>query len=257
MLYMDLFYIFQLIYGNRQAIKKVCVVVLILVVGFILFIYLVIATVFTVIQGQGTVVSDDLTQQPGTFTEFQSFSYKTVFGEQWHEFNHSYIFPTLGILTQGVILDEGAVVGTRHIAWDIADRVSRQTEVKAFADGTVVAVKDNTLYNTTRRWQFCDTSDTGICWYAVAEPANVQYGCGNEIDIQHADSLMTQYCHLASVDVQVNDKVTMGQIIGYQGSTGWATGKHLHFALWRGGQPIPPTYAFTQTSLENWGDDGN
>jgi murein DD-endopeptidase MepM/ murein hydrolase activator NlpD len=254
---MNLSYILQLIYSNRREIKKAGVVILVLVLGFILFIYLVIATVFTVIQGQGTVVSDDIAQPPGTFTEFQSFSYKTVFGEKWYAFAHPYIFPTLGVLTQGVILDEGAVVGTRHIAWDIADRVSRQTEVKAFADGTVVAVKNNTLYNTTRRWKFCDTSDTGICWYEVAESADVQYGYGNEIDIQHPDSLRTQYCHLASVDVQVDDQVTIGQVIGYQGSTGWATGKHLHFALWRAGQPIPPTYAFTQTSLENWGDDGN
>jgi len=46
----------------------------------------------------------------------------------------------------------------------------------------------------------------------------------------------------------------MGQTIGIQGGTGYATGKHLHFVLWRGGQPIPPTYAFTQTSLSDWGD---
>jgi len=46
-------------------------------------------------------------------------------------------------------------------------------------------------------------------------------------------------------------------VIGYQGATGWAMGKRLHFELWRDKQPIPPTYAFTQTSLQNWGDDGN
>ena len=202
-------------------------------------------------------MTDQVSEAQENFVEFQSFSYKTVYGERWYEFNHPYIFPTLGVLTQGVILDEGAVVGQRHIAWDIADRVSRQTEVRAFADGTVLDVKDNTLYGTTRRWRFCDTSDTGICWYVVSQSANIQYGCGNEIDIQHADSLVTQYCHLASVSVQAGDQVTVGEVIGYQGATGWATGKHLHFALWRDGEPIPPTYAFTQTSLQNWGDDGN
>jgi murein DD-endopeptidase MepM/ murein hydrolase activator NlpD len=250
---MDLPYLLQLIYGNRQTIKKVCIALVILVGGFVFFIYLIIVTIFAVIQGQGTV-TDQITQTQGDFVEFQSFSYKTVFGEQWYDFNHPYIFPTLGVLTQGVILDQGAVVGQRHIAWDIADRVSRQTEVRAFADGTVIAVKDNTLYGTTRRWQFCDTSGTGICWYVVSQSADVQYGCGNEIDIQHADSLVSQYCHLASVNVQAGDQVTVGQVIGYQGSTGWATGKHLHFALSRNKQPIPPTYAFTQTSLSNWGD---
>lgn len=252
---MNLAYLIQLIYGNRRAIKKACLVIVILVGGFIFFLYLVIVTIFTVIQGQGTVVSDDVTQVPGNFTEFQGFSYKTIAGERWYEFPHPFIFPTLGVLTQGVILDSSAVAGLRHIAWDIADRNHSVTEVRAFADGTVVDVKDNTLYNTTRRWKFCDESDNGICWYVVVERGNVQYGCGNEIDIQHADSLKSQYCHLASVNVQVNDQVTIGQVIGIQGSTGWATGKHLHFAIWRGGQLIPPSYAFTQTSLSDWGDD--
>ena len=253
---MSLAYSLQLIYGNRQTIKRLCIALLLIVGGFIFFVYLVIASVFAVIQGQGTV-TDQVSEAQENFVEFQSFSYKTVYGERWYEFNHPYVFPTLGVLTQGVILDQGAVVGQRHIAWDIADRVSRQTEVRAFADGTVLDVKDNTLYNTTRRWRFCDTSDNGICWYVVSQSADVQYGCGNEIDIQHADSLVTQYCHLASVNVQAGDQVTVGQVIGYQGATGWATGKHLHFALSRNKQPIPPTYAFTQTSLQNWGDDGN
>lgn len=252
---MNLPYLIQLIYGNRRTIKKSCLVIVILVGGFIFFLYLVIVTIFTVIQGQGTVVSEDVTQVPGNFTEFQGFSYKTINGERWYEFPHPFIFPTLGVLTQGVILDSSAVAGLRHIAWDIADRNHSVTEVRAFADGTVVDVKDNTLYNTTRRWKFCDESDNGICWYVVVERGNVQYGCGNEIDIQHADSLKSQYCHLASVNVQVDDQVTMGQMIGIQGSTGWATGKHLHFAILRGGQPIPPSYAFTQTSLSDWGDD--
>ena len=251
---MNLPYLIQLIYGNRRAIKKSCLVIVILVGGFIFFLYLVIVTIFTVIQGQGSVVSEDVTQVPGNFTEFQGFSYKTIGGERWYEFPHPFIFPTLGVLTQGVILDSSAVAGLRHIAWDIADRNHSVTEVRAFADGTVVDVKDNTLYNTTRRWKFCDENDNGICWYVVVERGNVQYGCGNEIDIQHADSLKSQYCHLASVNVQVNDQVTVGQMIGIQGSTGWATGKHLHFAIWRGGQPIPPSYAFTQTSLSDWGD---
>lgn len=251
---MNAVHLIQLIYGNRRAIKKISFVLIALIGGFFFFLYLVVATVFTVVQGQGTVVSDDIMQVPGAFTEFQGFSYKTIYGERWYEFNHAYIFPTLGVLTQGVILDNSAAVGLKHVAWDIADRIPRQTEVRAFANGTVAAVKNNTLYNTTRRWKFCDTNDSGICWYEVAESRDVQYGCGNEIDIQHADSLRSQYCHLAAVNVQADDPVTIGAMIGYQGSTGWATGKHLHFALWRDGQPIPPTYAFTQTSLQDWGD---
>jgi hypothetical protein len=244
----------QVVYGaykNRDTIKRIAkwFAVLAAILGIIL--YIIVATIIATLQGNGRV-SDNTRPDNLEFTEFQKFSYKTINGERWYEFSNPYFFPTLGVLTQGVILDASAKVGLKHIAWDIADRKDRTTEVKAFSDGTVIAVNDNILYNTTRRWKFCD-SPSSICWYEVKEKADVQYACGYEIIIEHPDSLSTQYCHLASMPtVQVGDPITGGQDIGYQGSTGWATGKHLHFALWRNGQPIDPSYAFTQTSLSDW-----
>lgn len=239
-------------YRHRSQLKKACLVLLIVLALFIALIYLIITTAFAVIQGKGSVTENDIPEL-GPFTEFERFSYKTIYGERWYEFAHPYMFPTLGVLTQGVILDAGAKVGLKHIAWDIADIKSRSTELRAFADGTVIAIKNNMLYNTTRRWRFCETSASGICWYEVREAADVQIGCGYEVLIQHADSLVTQYCHIASEPaLQIDDPVTIGQFIGYQGSTGWATGKHLHFALWREGQPVDPAYAFAQRSLSNW-----
>lgn len=250
----DISHIAYLAYQNRGRLKKIGLAIVIIVASIGLFLYLIVATAFAVIQGTGGV-TDGAVENAGDFTEFQQFSYKTIYGETWYQFVHPYIFPTLGSLTQGVLLDSGAKVGLRHIAWDIADTPTRQTEVRAFADGSVVAVRDNMLYNTTRRWRFCDESPDGICWYVVAESADIQIGCGYEVIIQHPDSLRTQYCHLQSEpDLKVGDPVVVGQTIGIQGSTGWATGKHLHFALWRDGQPIDPSYAFTQTSLSNWGE---
>lgn len=243
------------LYQNRDAIKRICLWFALIIGSAFFFLYLVIATVLAVIQGGGAV-SEGIDQTPLPFTEFVSFSYKTIYGEKWYDFNYPYMFPTLGRLTQGVLLDSEAKVGLRHIAWDIADRVPRATEVRAFADGAIVQVKDNILWNTTRRWRFCNQAANGICWYVVSEPADVQVGCGYEMTIQHADSLTSQYCHLTSPsELKVGDTVTVGQTIGYQGSTGWSTGKHLHFALRRGLQPIDPSYAFSQTSLSDWGDD--
>lgn len=239
-------------YRNRDRLKKVSIAIIIVFGSIFFFLYLVIATVFAVIQGTGNVV-DNAVPETYTFSEFQQFSYKTFYGEKWYDFIHPYYFPTLGVLTQGVILDSSAKVGKKHIAWDIADRVSRQTEVKAFADGMVIAVKDNILYNTTRRWKLCDEDEGGVCWYEVKETADVQIGCGYEVIIEHADSLRTQYCHLTAMPLfNADASVTLGQTIGNQGSTGWATGKHLHFALSRDGQQIDPSYAFLQTSLSNW-----
>jgi len=252
---MGVAYFIQLIYGQRQKLKRCCLALFIFILGSVFIVYLIFTTVISIIQGTGKV-SDTELKNFATFTEFQSFTYKTIYGDTWFDFAHPYIFPTLGVLTQGVILDSSAVVGLKHVAWDIADRTSRDTEVRAFADGTVLAIKDNILENTTRRWKFCDESENGICWYEVTKPADVQYGCGYEIIIQNADSLQTQYCHLTEKPgLQVGDSVTMGQVIGYQGSTGWATGKHLHFVLRRDGQPIDPSYALTQTSLSNWEEE--
>lgn len=240
-------------YTNRDKIKRFLKWLVFLVLSFAFLFYLIIATIIAAIQGNGKVASGDINPNLTQFVEFQNFNYRTVYGETWYEFKHPYVFPTLGALTQGVILDSSAKIGRLHIAWDIADRQPRQTEVRAFADGVVENINDNILEGTTLRWKFCDDNDYGICWYQVKETADVQFGCGYEIVIAHEDSLKTQYCHLASEPaLTVGDKVTAGQIIGLQGSTGWATGKHLHFALWRNNQPIDPAYAFSQTSLSNW-----
>ena len=243
------------IYENRSRIKKVLIWSAILFASFAFFLYLIFATIVAALQGNGKVAGSEINPNLTQFVEFQNFNYRTIYGETWYEFKHPYVFPTLGALTQGVILDSSAKVGRLHVAWDIADRQSRQTEVRAFADGAVEVVRSNILENTTIRWKFCDEAESGICWYQVKETANVQYGCGYEVIIAHADSLKSQYCHLASEPpLKIGDQVTAGQVIGFQGSTGWATGKHLHFALWRNNQPIDPSYAFSQTSLSNWLD---
>ncbi|HEX9503349.1 MAG TPA: M23 family metallopeptidase [Patescibacteria group bacterium] len=241
------------LYSNRDQIMRIAKWIIVFFCVFALIIYLIFATAIAIIQGYGKVSDHTRIPNLSEFSEFQSFTYKMIYGETWYEFKHPYYFPTLGVLTQGVILDASAMVGYRHVAWDIADNAQRQTEVKSFADGTVLAVNTNTLHNTNLRWKFCDNG-FGICWYAVLEKADIQFGCGYEVIIQHADSLSSQYCHLESEPlVKIGNQVTVGQTIGYQGSSGWATGKHLHFALWRDGQPIPPSYAFTQTSLSNYG----
>lgn len=240
-------------YQHRDAIKKVFTLIAIVFASIGFFLYLIVATVVAVVQGTGGV-TDGVTHDLPGFTEFQQFTYKTIYGETWYVFVHPYFFPTLGALTQGVLIDTTPRVGRKHVAWDIADRIPRQTEIRAFADGTVIDVKNNILFSTTRRWQFCD-SEGGICWYEVTQPADVQIGCGYEVIIQHADSLRTQYCHLISTPfVHIGDPVLAGQTIGYQGSTGWSTGKHLHFALWRDWQQIDPSYAFSQTSLGDWSE---
>ncbi|MDA1077034.1 MAG: peptidoglycan DD-metalloendopeptidase family protein, partial [Proteobacteria bacterium] len=54
---------------------------------------------------------------------------------------------------------------------------------------------------------------------------------GNYVVIQHGEQFMTKYLHLSKFarGVKRNAKVRQGQVIGYVGATGWATGAHLHY----------------------------
>lgn len=54
---------------------------------------------------------------------------------------------------------------------------------------------------------------------------------GKYIVVKHLNGLTTLYGHLSSQVVSVGNSVTRGQIIGYMGKTGWATGPHLHFSV--------------------------
>lgn len=55
---------------------------------------------------------------------------------------------------------------------------------------------------------------------------------GKFIVVTHENGLTTLYAHLSQIAVIPNQKVERGQIIGYMGKSGWATGSHLHFTVW-------------------------
>ncbi len=59
-------------------------------------------------------------------------------------------------------------------------------------------------------------------------------GGGYQIWIAHGSGIYTTYNHLSSVAVSAGAHVGRGSFIGRIGATGWATGPHLHFEVWRG-----------------------
>ena len=67
-------------------------------------------------------------------------------------------------------------------------------------------------------------------------------GCGNEIKIKHSEDYTTRYCHLDKYHqrARVGRKVKQGQTIGYVGSTGLATGPHLHYEFHVNGRHTDP-----------------
>ena len=58
--------------------------------------------------------------------------------------------------------------------------------------------------------------------------------------IGHSQRLATYYWHLSGEIVTVGQQVHAGDVIGYEGMTGWATGCHLHFAVLLDGVPHNP-----------------
>jgi hypothetical protein len=77
---------------------------------------------------------------------------------------------------------------------------------------------------------------TGEPIYATFE-GKVRYakynsgGYGNLVILRHPNGLETYYGHLCKLNVEVNDNVVAGQVIGYGGNTGRSRGAHLHFEV--------------------------
>lgn len=65
---------------------------------------------------------------------------------------------------------------------------------------------------------------------------------GNYVKIRHNGTYTTQYLHMSKFpkDLKVGDYVKQGDIIGYVGSTGLATGPHLCFRFWKNGAQVDP-----------------
>jgi murein DD-endopeptidase MepM/ murein hydrolase activator NlpD len=67
-------------------------------------------------------------------------------------------------------------------------------------------------------------------------------GGGNTVTLRHTSGYETQYLHLSSfgTGIRAGAHVSQGEVIGRVGSTGLATGPHLHYVLKRNGQHVNP-----------------
>ncbi len=59
-------------------------------------------------------------------------------------------------------------------------------------------------------------------------------GGGYQVWIAHGSGLYTTYNHMSSVSVGRGQSVSKGQRVGRMGATGFVTGSHLHFEVWKG-----------------------
>ena len=76
-------------------------------------------------------------------------------------------------------------------------------------------------------------------------------GYGNYIVVDHHNGYYTTYAHMSERISNIGDTVAKGQVIGYVGATGRATGPHLHFEAWYGGEPFSGGSRFNPFDLYN------
>lgn len=95
---------------------------------------------------------------------------------------------------------------------------------------------------------------TGVDWSAprgspiiavgdgIVAKAGIARGYGNQIEIRHANGYVTTYAHQSGFapGIKTGAKVRQGQVIGYVGSSGLATGPHCHFEVIVNGTKVDP-----------------
>jgi murein DD-endopeptidase MepM/ murein hydrolase activator NlpD len=101
---------------------------------------------------------------------------------------------------------------------------------------------------------------TGTPIYAAGdgtiELLGTRSGYGKYIRIRHNGTLSTAYAHMSRyADLDQGDRVRQGQVIGYVGQTGDATGPHLHYEVLIDGEQVNPLSVDLPTGHEIAGRD--
>jgi murein DD-endopeptidase MepM/ murein hydrolase activator NlpD len=119
-----------------------------------------------------------------------------------------FIWPVKGRITSGYGMRVGPVDGIWRMHYGIDLKADTGTSVLAAAAGTVADAGYNGTY-------------------------------GKYLIVRHS-GFQTLYGHLSRFTVAAGESVAQGRKIGEVGSTGVSTGPHLHFGVFRGGEPVDP-----------------
>jgi len=120
-----------------------------------------------------------------------------------------FVYPTRGRLTSrfGYRSDPFTGVRSFHTGIDLASPAG--TPVKATLDGKIAVTGYSPVY-------------------------------GNYVIITHEAGYQSLYGHLSTIAVKRGQGVAQGAVIGKVGNTGYSTGSHLHFSVYRNGKMIDP-----------------
>jgi murein DD-endopeptidase MepM/ murein hydrolase activator NlpD len=132
------------------------------------------------------------------------------------------ISPVKGLLTSGFGYRADPFTGRRSFHSGIDIVAPRGQEIRATGDGLVTkAGKDS--------------------------------GLGNAVFVSHGFGIVTRYGHMSKVNVETGQRVRRGDVIGFVGSTGRATGNHVHYEVHVDGQATNPLgYILDEPSPRPW-----
>ena len=140
--------------------------------------------------------------------------------------------------------DGAAVTQENPLGEQTADAISFAAPVA----GTVTKGYSERIHPVTAETEMHDgidiASEAGTEIYAAADgvvlTAAYDPVFGNRIVLDHNEIWQSEYRHLAEFAVQVGDTVRIGDLIGIVGSTGQATGAHLHISILKSGAYVDP-----------------
>ena len=96
-------------------------------------------------------------------------------------------------------------------------------------------------------WRLAVLRCGGGLWFC--DGATIGLGHCLAVELDHGHDVLTIYGHLSAVAVVPGQHVTRGQVIGYVGESGRATGPHLHYEVRLHDVPVNP-YKYLRVTYE-------
>jgi len=130
-------------------------------------------------------------------------------------------------ITAARAMDTGADGWRQRFIWPVTGRISG-----VFGSQRIYAGEPGAYHSGVDVARPTDTPvkapADGIVILAASSPFTLE---GNLLMIDHGMGLNSAFLHLSRIDVKVGDRVARGQVVGAIGSTGRATGPHLHWSM--------------------------